>query len=76
MLHLSLFYILALAVWLLFTIRVVFAILSFFIPCDIAQLRIYVVTSNMSLLLKKDNYQIDLKYEEDHIGEVIHVGGF
>lgn len=30
----------------------------------------------MSLLLKKDNYQIDLKYEQDDIGEVIHVGGF
>lgn len=30
----------------------------------------------MGLLLKKDNYQINLKYEEDDIGEVIHVWGF
>lgn len=30
----------------------------------------------MGLLLKKDNYQINLKYEEDDIGEVVHVRGF
>ena len=30
----------------------------------------------MGLLLKKDNYQINLKYEEDDKGEVIHVRGF
>ena len=30
----------------------------------------------MGLLLKKDNYQINLKYEEDNIGEVTHVRGF
>lgn len=30
----------------------------------------------MGLLLKQDNYQINLKYEEDDIGEVVHVRGF
>ena len=30
----------------------------------------------MGLLLKQDNYQINLKYEEDDIGEVLHVRGF
>lgn len=30
----------------------------------------------MGLLLKKDNYQIKLKYEEDDIGEMAHVRGF
>ena len=30
----------------------------------------------MGLLLKQDNYQINLKYEEDDIAEVVHVRGF